>query len=137
MSTRQHHFMCPHCKGHLNLGGYVVFSVKTQDGERGLVLSSPVLGEYTKISHPEFDFEENERLEFYCPVCHAGLGARDVHENLAKIVMKAVKNDLHDVFFSTITGERCSYKVSQDKVYSFGDDAHRYLDVFDQVGLVR
>ena len=47
-------FLCPKCKGYLNVANHIVFTAKTEKGKQGLIFLSPELGNYKTISHPSF-----------------------------------------------------------------------------------
>ena len=46
-------FLCPKCKGFLNVCGNIVFATKTKDGKSGLILLHEQLGNYEIIKHPK------------------------------------------------------------------------------------
>ncbi len=120
-------YMCPHCKGFLSLEDCVLFSVKTSDRRLGLLSLHPELGNYTVRKHRDFDFEEGEELDFYCPICHAELASK-LHSNLAKIVMVDENYNEFDILFSKKAGERSTYKIEGETMEIFGDDSAEYID---------
>ena len=118
-------FQCPKCHEHLRVGDYIVFNVKNKKKQRGLILLSPQIGNYTSIKHPSFELEECEYLEFYCPVCQSSLKS-DIHENLAQVHMRDENGDYFDVYFSQIIGEHSTYKTSGDAFQMKGEHAGKY-----------
>lgn len=126
-------FLCPKCNGYLNVGDYIIFSAKTKRGDLGLILLSPKIGDYTVHKHPFFNFKKGERVQFFCPICHADLVAIDVNENLAKIKMIDDKNKEHTILFSGIAGEKCTYKITDKNVEAFGKDASKYINFFNLI----
>ncbi len=120
-------YICPSCKGHLNVAGNVVFSTENSKGQKGLILLHPELGNYKVINNPEFKFKDGEILQFFCPICHAKL-AGEKHENLAKILLIDEEKEYH-IYFSQKAGEKSTYKIIGDKMEIFGKDSHLYLDI--------
>ena len=119
--------MCPHCKGFISLEDCVLFSVRTKDSRLGLLSLHPELGNYTVRKHRDFDFEEGDELDFYCPICHAELASK-LHSNLAKIVMVDEKYNEFEILFSRKAGERSTYKIEGETMQIFGDDSAEYID---------
>ena len=120
-------YLCPKCNGHLTLEDCVIFSVKTSDGKQGLISLHSEIGNYSVRKHPDFEFQEGEQLDFFCPVCHAEL-ASDVHKKLAKVIMIDSDKNEFDILFSRIAGEKSTYKIVGETMKIFGDDSAEYLD---------
>lgn len=120
-------YLCPHCSGHLNLEGCVIFSVKTSDKKRGLISLHPEIGNYSVKKHHDFHFKEGDHLDFFCPICNAKL-ASETHDKLAKIVMIGNKNNEFEVLFSQVAGEKSTFKIEGETMEIFGDDSADYID---------
>jgi len=124
-------FICPKCNGHLLVGDNIILAAKSRkENKSGMILLSPDVGNYARIIHPTFILEEGEGMEFFCPICHANLIASDVDNNLVKIIMVDEQNGQYEIYFSGVSGERCTYKVSKEKVEQFGDTAEKYYKYF-------
>ena len=119
-------FVCPKCSGHLLVGDYVVFTVITSKGERGLVLLSPHLGDYTKVLNPSFTIGSGENVDYFCPFCHSNLAAYDVERRLVRLHMIDENSEKHEIFFSGIEGENCTFKISEKKLEKFGEASEKY-----------
>ena len=120
-------YICPHCKGQLKIAEYIVFSAKTEDRKEGLILLSPKVGDYEALYHKDSTgFMKGDKLEVSCPICQASLEAKDVDENIAKVLMIDEEKNECEIFFSQIIGERCTYKISGQERISYGDDAEVY-----------
>jgi len=117
--------MCPQCRGHLRVGDYIVFKIRNTRREKGLLLLHPELGNYSSIKHPGFNFEEGERIDFFCPLCMQSLDAA-LDENLVQVLMLDEQLIEHEIYFSRIAGERSTYKVSEEGVKVTGEHSHRY-----------
>ena len=120
-------YKCPHCKGFLSINDCVVFSVRTSDRKMGLISLHPEIGDYSVSKHPDFEFQEGEQLDFFCPVCHAEL-ASDVHKKLARVIMIDSDKNEFDILFSRVAGEKSTYKIVGETMEIFGDDSAEYLD---------
>ncbi len=121
-------FLCPHCDGYLTPRENIVFSVKTESGKVGIILLSPELGNYSVIRHESIALEEGEKVSVYCPICHADLALQDEKENLVRIIYEDPQHKRHDLIFSGIFGEKCTYKITEGEVESFGEHAAKYID---------
>ncbi|BDX37710.1 hypothetical protein CYCD_10650 [Tenuifilaceae bacterium CYCD] len=123
-------FICPKCGGHLSVGGSVILSAINDKGEAGIVLLSPHLGDYSKILHPSFKINDGSKIDFFCPMCRMSLTATDIHENIVHLVMIDELSEKHDVYFSRIEGEFCTYKISEHKIETFGNASENYEKYF-------
>lgn len=121
-------FKCPYCNGQLKAHTKIILSARKPNGQRGIILFSPKLGEYEIIKHDTFKLEEGEHLDMLCPLCHANLTDQTVDKNLAKILMIDDKGDEYQIYFSEIVGKRCTYQIRGKKVQAFGKDAGEYLN---------
>lgn len=121
----ENQYVCPQCRGHLRIGEYIVFKIRNDRREKGLLLLHPEVGNYTSIKHPDFHFEEGERVDFFCPICMNSLDA-DLDENLVHVVMIDKHMTEHEIYFSRIAGEKSTYKVSEQGITVCGEHSHRY-----------
>jgi hypothetical protein len=119
------HYLCPHCRGHLKVGEYIIFKIRNKRREKGLLLLHPEIGDYTSIKHPELNFKEGERIDFFCPICLQSLDAA-IDENLVHVIMTDAQQKEHEVYFSRITGERSTYKRSEQNVLETDEYSHRF-----------
>lgn len=120
-------YLCPHCNGYISKGENIYFSVRTPDFKVGLISLHTEVGKYSIDKHSEFNFDDGELLDFYCPICHAELAAK-AHTNLAKIVMIDEKNNQFEILFSKTAGKKSTYKVIGETMEIFGDDSAEYID---------
>jgi len=119
-------FICPKCEGRLLVGGFVILTVATKDDKRGLILLNPQLGDYTKVINPGFQIEKGEEVDFFCPLCHSDLSAHDIDKRLVRLIMIDENSEKHEIFFSGIEGESCTYKVSEKKYEKYGSSWELY-----------
>lgn len=119
------HYLCPHCRGHLRVGEYIVFKIRNTFREKGLLLLHPEVGNYTSLKHPHFTFQEGERIDFFCPLCMQHLDA-EIDENLVHVIMVDKLHNEHEIFFSRVAGEKSTYQVSGDGVMETGEHSYKY-----------
>ena len=120
-------FICPHCKGYLNVGEYIILSAETNHNDSGIILMNHELGNYSVIRNKNFKIREGEKYDFYCPICHEKLAA-DIHDNLSHIIMVDDKGSEYQILFSKIAGEKSTYKIIGESVEIYGDHHSNYID---------
>ena len=118
-------FICPYCRGHLKVGGKVVFRVRNPKKDCGILLLSHQIGNYNSVKHPEFEYSSGDALEFFCPLCSHSLSTT-IDENLIYVVMVDDQKVEHNIYFSRISGERSTYQVTGDTVTATGEHSDRY-----------
>lgn len=123
-------YYCPACRSNMNIGNSLVFATKSPDSERGMIFLNTELGNYTKITHPEFQLREGVEYNFYCPVCHAKLN-KEENPNLVKVNMTDESGKEFEINISNIIGEYCTYKIQDKKAEAYGPDADRYRKYLD------
>lgn len=128
----ENNYLCPSCKGYLNVDQYVVFSVATSNNHKGILLLSTTLGDYSLVCHPSLKLSEGEKISFFCPICHARLASKK-HTNLAKVLMVDEKNEVYEVLFSEIAGERCTFQVMKGNFRVFGEHSQLYREFLEVV----
>ncbi|RUT79797.1 hypothetical protein [Ancylomarina longa] len=121
-------YICPHCRSYLNVADRIVIAAKNEKGRNGVLLFSIHLGDYEILKHSSFEMEENEQISFFCPCCKKSLRHEKIHENIYRILMHDEEDQEYQILFSGIYGERCTYQVSHENVYSYGEHASKYLD---------
>jgi uncharacterized protein YbaR (Trm112 family) len=119
-------FICPRCKGFLNVGNQIILSAENKNNT-GLVLFSPELGNYTTQKNPNFETLEGEKYEFFCPLCKKKLAA-DIHDNLSHIIMIDEEKNEYQILFSKIAGEKSTYKIIGESTEIYGDHHSNYID---------
>ena len=45
MRMKDNNYLCPKCKGYLNVGGHILFATKTRRNHKGLLMLDPKIGE--------------------------------------------------------------------------------------------
>lgn len=121
----EYSFVCPKCRGDIQLKGYLVFSVKTETGKRGLIGLSPKLGDYESYTPPSFDIKGGEKVTFYCPICHHKLTFWK-EEDLVRVWMFDENGERFEIFFSQIMGEQVTFQIKGNFIRRFGDKNPRF-----------
>ena len=119
-------FICPRCKGFLNVGNQIILSAENKN-KNGLVLFSPELGNYTTQKNPHFETKEGDKSEFFCPLCHKKLAA-NIHDNLSYIIMIDADNNEYQILFSKVMGEKSTYKIIGESTEVYGHHHSNYID---------
>lgn len=109
------------------MGQNIVFTVNGKGEKRGILFLSPELGDYSYAGNPNFKIEKGEELEFLCPICHADLSVSGA-DKLARVVMREDNHYEYYIVFSRKEGERCTYKLSEKSMDTYGEAAHKYVD---------
>ncbi|MFA6617833.1 MAG: hypothetical protein WCT23_02050 [Candidatus Neomarinimicrobiota bacterium] len=123
-------YLCPFCRGYLKVKNSVIFSARKPDGERGIILLSPAIADYTVHKHRSFKLDEGIKVDLNCPICHANLMAQHYNNNLARIIQVNEFGDENIVLISEIVGERCTYIIHGKQIDKFGDDSTNYFGEF-------
>ena len=123
-------YFCPICRSNMSIGNSLVFSAKSPENKRGLLLLDTELGNYTKRTHPDFQLEEGVEYKFYCPVCHAKLNKED-NTNLVLVHMTDGEGKDLEIYISNIIGEHCTYKIKDRSGVAFGSHVARYVKYLD------
>ncbi len=121
-------FLCPECRGILNPKDYLILSMKAKNNQRGLVLLHPELGNYSKTLSDGMKMEEGSKIDIFCPICHTSLVQSKANTKLAKVLMVDKNGEEHNILFSGIFGEHCTYKVTGEKVEKYGKDAQKHIN---------
>ncbi len=125
------HYLCPHCRAHLRPNKKIILGAKAPDGNKGLILLSPELGEYSVLKHGTLDIKEGDIMEIFCPVCSSSLDYSK-GKKLANVVMIEDNGIEYDIIFSKIYGKKCTYKIQGEQVESFGEDAEEYTNFWGE-----
>jgi len=98
------------------------------------MLISADLGDYSIKRHPSYnDIEEGEVVNFICPICYENLDAHEYDQNLAKVIMQEEDGKESTIVFSKITGEKCTYQITDSGIKSFGEHSGEYESTFGDI----
>jgi hypothetical protein len=107
------------------VGDQVIFRVRNRKKKYGLLLLHPLIGNYTSVKHPQFEYSAGDVLDFYCPLCSHSLST-DIDERLAFVMMIDADGKEHDIYFSRISGEHSTFQVTEDTVTATGEHSEKY-----------
>lgn len=130
MSMKDNDYLCPECKGHLNVGEYVVFATRTKRRHKGLLMLSPKVGEYNYKHHEKYQLEKGEMVDFECPICQTDLTSKQKSDHAMITMVGSEDNMEYDLYFSKVAGNKSTYVVAHDNIESFGDDALDFEELF-------
>jgi len=123
-------FVCPSCKGHLNVGEKLVFATHTKRNHKGLILLSTTVGEYDYEHNDKFQLETGEKVDFRCPICQTDLTSKTNNEHAMIHMIGVEDNSLYEVYFSKIAGNKSTYIQAHGNIEAFGDDALDFEELF-------
>jgi uncharacterized protein YbaR (Trm112 family) len=119
-------YLCPSCLTALNVDNDVVLKAKNDLGQKGLVFLHSELGNYTTKFSSGFTIVVGDQVTLFCPVCHHNLTSLR-NNKLASFIMVDEADRQSVIVFSKIYGERCTFKVEDNKVQeSFGEHTGLY-----------
>lgn len=119
-------YLCPDCNVALNVAGYLILTVKKSNGNRGVVLLSDQLGDYTVHHHPNLKFEKGERVQFRCPACKSDL-MHSSDKDMVKVFMNE-NGEETTVLFSALFGENATYQISEKRGKTNGEMIKKFQD---------
>ena len=123
-------YLCPKCKGHLNVSKSLVFATRTKRNHKGLILLSPTVGEYQYKHHPKFQLQQGEMVDFECPICQVDLTSEKNKDHAMIYMVVEEDNVEYELYFSKVAGKQSTYLVAHDNVEAFGEDALDFEDNF-------
>jgi len=127
----ERNFHCPFCHGQLCVNQRVVFSALNEDGQRGLVLLTPELGDYKALKHPSFKVKEGQHVDFFCPICHNNLIVEKNDKKFTRVMMLELGVE-YEVLFSQIAGEKSTYVIGENSFRTYGKDAHEFTNFWGE-----
>ncbi len=131
MSLKGNDYICPNCKGHLNVGDSLVFATRTQRKHKGLIILNPEVGNYEYAHHDKYVLNDGEKVDFECPICQSDLtSSQNVDYAMIHMVVEEDGAE-YDLYFSKETGNKSTYVVANEVVESFGEDALDYEVLFE------
>lgn len=132
---KQYNYYCPTCSAPLNIENNVVLTVQKENGESGIVFLDTKLGDYTKVKHSSLNFDKNEIVKLFCPVCHKDLLCLPDY-NLARLVMKDKDGENLTVLFSVKFGHEETYLMKDTEIQEKFGKHHKEID-FESLSLCK
>ena len=125
-------FYCPHCFGYLNIADKIILKITSKNNEPGLVMLSANVSDYSSETTESIKKFEEELYEFFCPLCSKCLNLESSEMKLVKIFMKDKNNKKHEIYFSGIFGEHCTYIIKDYKIEYFGTHSKMYMEQLEK-----
>ncbi|MDE5421594.1 hypothetical protein L3073_05205 [Ancylomarina sp. DW003] len=120
-------YLCPHCRGILNVKNDIILTGRNSKGEKGLLLLHSEIGNYTSKKSDDFNIEIGEKINLSCSICQSNLDSSK-HENFAQLQYINIDDSESTVIFSKIYGEEVTHQIDQEKIFSYGEHCKRYAD---------
>jgi len=98
----------------------------------GLIMLSAKINDYTSEITDSVKMVEGANYEFYCPLCSTNLNLESLQNSLIKLLMKDNDNKKHEVLFSGIFGENCTYVLKDYELEYFGSHSKKYIDQIEK-----
>jgi len=120
-------FFCPHCNANLNPGTKVILVIKSRAGEKGLLMLSAQVGNYS-VMLPRKDFIKcDDQVEVTCPCC--GELLHNENDDQFAVLLMTCGAKMSVVNFSRRYGESATIVIRDDgEVRKYGEDVSR-MDV--------
>lgn len=110
----------------LNVNGQLVLAAQNDRAEKGVILLSEQLGDYSAHYSDNLELNRGDKIHFNCPACAHTLEYKQ-NKNLARVLCED-GNGPHTVIFSAIFGENSTYQINEERTLSYGEHAFRYMD---------
>jgi len=125
-------YLCKICRGYLKVKDSIVLAVANyHNSTRELIFLNPDVGNYTITTHPSFQIKKGDEYIYTCPICHSQLNSTK-YKHLVRIIMIDNDGKEYNLYFSGIAGEKCTYKIRENKVEEKkGPDVRIYDKYFD------
>jgi hypothetical protein len=125
-------YQCKVCRGQLKVKTSIILSAsKINSSKGGLVFLDPEIGNYAITTHHSFKLKEGEEYIYTCPICHSQLNSAK-YKHLVRIIMTDDEGKEHDIYFSGIVGEKCTYKIRGNRIEEkLGPDVKIYNKYFE------
>jgi len=121
-------YNCPECEGILNPIVKIILRARVKK-KRGLILLSPVPGNYSIIVSEDIPLDKGMTVQLNCPLCGADLTSKK-NRSFAELKWRTSEIDRGTVIFSKIYGEHATFFIVGEKVTPYGEDAAPYYSNF-------
>ena len=121
-------YICPFCKGHLNVNDNIVLIVRNKNEKQGLIFLHTELGNYATQMISSLEIGKGDTVDFFCPYCHTNIEFHKEKSNLVKLLREDKYGKKTQVVFSKVYGEQATYHIDESNVMSYGEHAKKYMD---------
>ena len=123
-------YHCPHCKENLREKEGIEFLTKNEKGKMLSIFLDPTLGKYDFYYDFSHNFEQGERVDFFCPDCNHNLQSPK-HSDYVEVLMIVSKDVKFELLFSRIYGVKRTYLVMEDYVEKHGDNLLDFDELYE------
>ena len=121
-------YICPYCRGGINIGGNIILSAKTCTKQVGLIRIHEELGNYKSDLSSTLLIKKGDVVDLFCPVCHESLN-QSKKDALAKFIMIDDNCNEYFIIISRRYGEKFTFKVDEkNHVKTYGEEISRFID---------
>ncbi|MEI6123600.1 MAG: hypothetical protein WCQ95_08230 [Bacteroidota bacterium] len=121
-------YICPFCKGHLNVGDNIVLIAHNQNKKQGIVFLHTEIGNYTSQMNSTLQINKGDVVDFFCPYCHTNMEYHKDKTTLVTLLRQDEYGKMSQIVFSKVYGEERTYHIEEDKVMSYGEHAKQFSD---------
>ena len=121
-------YICPFCKGHLNVNDNIVLMVRNKNNDQGMVFLHTELGNYSSQMISSITIHPGEICDFFCPYCHTNIEYHKEKTMLVRLFREEKPGKITQVLFSKVYGEEATFHIDDSQVLSYGEHARKYMD---------
>ena len=118
-------YLCPYCCIQLNVDDHIILIGHGTSGHKGLILLKETLGDYNVKMASSLRLDKGEKVQFHCPGCLKNLDYSR-KKDFAWILKHDEEGKEFTIIFSVIFGDHATYKISEERVISYGEKAIQY-----------
>ncbi len=123
-------YHCPHCNENLREKEGIEFLTKNEKGKMLSIFLDPSLGKYEFYYDYSHNFEQGEKVDFFCPDCKSSL-LSDKHSDYVEVLMIVSDDVQFEVLFSRVYGVKRTYIVMEDYVEKHGDNMLDFDELYE------
>jgi len=127
MNLINYNFYCTKCGGQLDENQNINLKTVRTSGEKGVMHLSTSFGSYTYTHEPATKFDDEEFVDFLCPICDGNLQSQK-YLDYAALTMKAESQFDFEILFSRMAGMHKTYIVTEDGIESYGKHSNDEID---------
>jgi len=121
-------YLCPYCRGAINVGSNIILSAKTCTKQVGLLQLHEEIGNYTSDLSSTLTVEKGDVVDLFCPVCHESLN-QSKKDAFAKFIMIDDNCNECSIIISRKFGEKVTFRVDENQhVKTYGEKISRFID---------
>lgn len=120
-------YLCPYCRGAINLLDHIILSAKCPNHKIGLVLLHEEIGNYSIQMSASISIELGNIFDFFCPICHETLNT-EKGEHFAHFIRIDNSGMESKIIISRKYGDQYTLKITGSTFESYGESARKFVD---------